>query len=145
MVFSIPFNHDEIPDWNFEKHCTQIKPEILSTKDLDYSFDTFGITKPFRILTDEAIEICRHIVLHDENIKEYCMFSMSDKSYKNAIHNHYNKTSHQSKNTYAIRNFSAVSKFFHQMFSCKNFENYLSEISGEEIHLWPLEWEKSSY
>ena len=67
MVFTIPFNYEEIPDWEFEKHCSQIKPETLSTKDLGYSFDTFAITKPFKILTDEAIEICRHIILHDNN------------------------------------------------------------------------------
>ena len=65
--------HEEIPDWEFEKHCTQIKPETLSTKNLGYNFDTFGITKPFKILTDEAIEICRvnlHIFVDFRRMEE---------------------------------------------------------------------------
>merc|ERR1712110_56717 len=40
------------------------------------------------------------------------------------------------------RNCSGVYKFFKQMTSCPKFEVYLAEIAGEEVHFWPLEWEK---
>lgn len=132
VKLSVPFRHEEIPDWDFDKHCTQIIPETVSCRDLGYDVDAFGITKPFKCLTDEAVEICRHIVLHDKNLKKYCAYNRHDI-----------KTSHQhSENTFAYRFSSGVVKFFRQMFSCPKFETYLGKIAGEQVHLWPLEWEK---
>merc|ERR1712035_266268 len=125
LKLSVPFDHTEIPDWDFEKHCTQIIPETISCRDLGYDTDAFGITKPFQPLTQEAVEISRHIVLHDKNLKQYC------------AHNNQNGiiTSHQhAKNTYAYRHCNGVSKFFRQMFSCPKFEAYLAKVAGEEIH-----------
>jgi len=133
VKLSIPFDHSEIPNWDFDLHCTKIIPDTVSVRELGYASDAFGITKPFKILTDEAIEVARHIVLHDRNLKKYCAFNKQQ--IEGLSHQH-------AANTFAYRNVSAVSKFMRQMMSCKKFEAYLSKIAGEEVHFWPLEWEK---
>ena len=61
--------------WNFDIHCTQNIPETLSQRDFGFDNDDFAMTKPFQILTPEAIQISLDIIKNDEAVKKYCRFN----------------------------------------------------------------------
>lgn len=126
--------------WDFEKHCTQENPKLLSKADLGYTSPeeqkngNLGMTHPFKILTDEAVAICRDIIKNDENLPKYCKF--------NELEHDVMSHRHQ-ENTYAYRNVAGINIFFREMLSCKKFEAYIQKITGEPIEFWELTWQSS--
>ena len=128
--------------WDFERHCTQQTPEILTKADLGYTSNEhgeqdngkLGMVKPFKILTDEAVEICRDIISNDPNLPKYCSFNEQE---------HDVMSHHHQENTYAYRNVAGINIFFREMFSCKKFEAYIRRITGEPVEFWELTWQSS--
>ena len=119
------------PEWNFEKHCTNILPEKVHTmEDLGHENDkTFAITAPFCVLTDEAIQIARDIILHDEKVRKHCKFNACDHE--------------MTDNSYAFRNICGINNFFQGMLTCPKFEDYLQRsCHTKEISLWDISWLK---
>ena len=119
------------PDWDFDKHCTNIPPEkIYKLQDFGHEVkrgdSDFAMTAPFTVLTPEAVKICRDIILHDENVRKHCKFD---------------KCSHEmTANSFAFRNVNGVNSFYRGMLSCKRFEAYLRECCQAPVALWDITW-----
>merc|ERR1711981_734638 len=71
---AVKFKESANIKWDFDKHCTKQIPQVYTKEDFGYEGKDFVLTKPFKILTDEAVEILRSIILHDPNLPKYCRF-----------------------------------------------------------------------
>jgi len=119
------------PKWDFDRHCTnQLPDKILTMQDLGHeNDDSFGVTAPFTVLTEECIKIARDIILNDQKVRKHCKFNDCDHK--------------MTDNSYAFRNVCGINPFFKGMLSCPRFEDYLQRCCRtKEISLWTVDWLK---
>ena len=59
---------------------------LYTAEDFGYEGKEFVLTKPFKILTDEAVAIARDIILFDQRLPQYCRFN--DQTHEITTHKH---------------------------------------------------------